>query len=626
MKKFHKILAVALCTLVLGASLAACNGTDAETSTDAAVSPTVAVNTIQSDIDIDLNDIEGSIDLDNAYTITLSGTTAASDAAGVEIDGGKVKITAGGVYRVSGTLTDGQIKVKTASDDETVVLVLDGADITNTDGAAIHIKNALSAYIVALSGTVNTVTDTANYTFAEDDTDGEPDAAIFSKADLVIGGTGTLNVNANYSAGIKCKDNLIMTEATVNVTSVDDGIKGRDSLTVMGGSITVTAANDGIKTTNDQDADLGNLLISGGSIRITAGTDGIQSDNSISITGGEITIKTADGASETTQQNFGMWGTSSNTDTASAKGIKAENAIDISGGTIDINSADDSVHCNGDITISGGDLTLASGDDGIHADSELTVSGGSINVTISYEGLEGQVITISDGDIKVRATDDGFNAAGGNDSSNDGGFGGGDPFDVDEDAEIIITGGTIYINADGDGFDSNGSATMSGGTLYVDGPTNSGDGAIDVGSEFYMNGGTLIAAGASGMAECPADSSTQTTIQVELGTQSAGSTLTVKDSAGNEILSYSPAKTYQNVVISTSHLKQGETYTVYVDGAEVTTITTSSTVTSQGGNTMGGGMGGMQGGGNMNGGMQPGGMGGNMGGNMGGGMGGRGGF
>lgn len=618
MKKLIKILAAALSVLIIGSTLVACGAGDtAETETIASTTAavTTAAQNIQSDINVDLSDIEGSIDLDAAYTITLSGASASSDAPGVEIDGGKVKITVGGVYRISGTLTDGQIKVNTTADDETVVLVLDGADITNKTGAAIHIKNALSAYVVALTGTENSVTDTANYEFAADDTDGEPDAAIFSKADLILGGGGSLTVSGNYSAGVKSKDTLIITELTLSVTAADDGIKGRDRLDILGGNITVSAANDGVKTTNDQDADLGDITVAGGTLHITAGTDGIQSEGTLTVSGGDITVKTATGAQNTTQSSFGAWGNSATEE--SAKGVKAEADILITGGTLDLDCSDDAVHGNGNVTVSGGALTLASGDDGVHADSELTVTGGSINITQSYEGLEAQVITIEDGDVKVRASDDGINAAGGNDNSNAGGFGGGDPFEVDADAMITVSGGTIYLNADGDGFDSNGSAVMSGGTLYVDGPTNAGNGALDFGSGFTVTGGTLVAVGSSGMAERPADSSTQTTIQVETGSQSGGAELVVKDSSGNTVLTYTPAKAYSNVIVSSPDLKQGETYTVYCGGTEVATVTTTSTVTSQGGNTMGGMQGGMQGGmGGQMGGMQgnPGGMGGQMGG------------
>ena len=627
-----KRLATLLLALILTMSaLAACGESVAENNADTAqteAAQTYSVNSaeIKNDLSIDIKDVEGSIDLSGAKKIALNGASAEADDKSVEIDGGKVKITSGGVYRISGSLSDGQIKVKTEKDDESVVLALDNADITNSSGAAIHIKNALSAYVVALSGTTNKLADTENYEFAADDTDGEPDATIFSKTDLVIAGKGALSISANYSTAIKSKDNLLITDTDLGVTSVDDGIKGRDSLEIAGGKLTVTAANDGVKTTNDQDAGMGNLIISGGNINITSGTDGVQSENTVSVTGGEINIKTADGAAETTKESFGNWGGSpmgkgfgagfpggesgnnaESTDTASAKGVKAANTIEIFGGKINIDGADDAVHSNGSVNISGGELTLASSDDGVHADSDLTVSGGSVEITQCYEGLEGQTITVSNGDIRIKSSDDGFNAAGGNDNSQQGGFGGGDPFTSDDSAMITVSGGKIYINADGDGFDSNGSASMSGGEMYIDGPTNSGNGALDFGGEFVITGGTLIAAGASGMAECPAESSTQTTIQVEVGSQSGGSELSVKDSSGKEIISYAPAKAYENVVISSPELRQGETYTVYVDGSEATTIKAESVVTSQGGG-MGSGMG--RPGGNMGGDMPnaPGGM------------------
>ena len=617
MRKFTSVLAVILSLTLIAACFAGCQKTDDTEDTDTATASSAASVKIQSDIDIDLDDIEGSIDLDSAYEIVLSDSGSTAEG-GAEVDGSKIKITAGGVYVISGTLSDGQIKVNLDDESESVVLVLNGADITNKSGAAIHVKKALSAYLVAWSGSKNTVSDTSNYEFSADDTDGEPDAAIFSKTDLIVGGSGTLSVNANYSTGIKSKDNLVITGLSLNVESVDDGIKGRDGLEILGGSITVTAENDGIKTTNDQDASLGNIVISGGNITVTAGTDGIQSDNSMTVTGGTISINAGGGASSASSATFGFWGSSSSDE--SAKGLKAENTITITGGTVTVDSADDAVHTNDIINISGGDLTLASGDDGVHADNELNISGGSITVTESYEGLEAAVINISDGVINIKASDDGINAAGGNDSSQTGGFGGGDMFDYDESAMISFTGGYVYINADGDGFDSNGDAEMSGGTLIIDGPTNGGNGAIDMGGDFTVTGGTLIAAGASGMAETASSTSTQGVIQFDFNTQSAGTRLTLTDSSGNVIVSYAPSKTYANVVISTSSLKVGETYTLYAGGSvsggtesdgvtvggtvsggsEISSLNLSSIVTSEGGNTMGGGMGGQMGG--MNGG------------------------
>ena len=259
-------------------------------------------------------------------------------------------------------------------------------------------------------------------------------------------------------------------------------------------------------------------------------------------------------------------------------------------------------------------LTLKSGDDGIHADASLTISGGSVTVSDSSEGLEAADIVIEGGEISVRASDDGLNAAGGSDGSNGGGWFGGDPFAA-QDASITISGGSLTVNADGDGIDSNGDLTVSGGTICVSGPTNSGNGALDYNGSGVITGGTLIAAGASGMAETFSSGSTQCSMLVSFsGTISAGSEICVYDSQGKLIASYTPEKSYQCAVISCPELTVGESYTVTAGGTQQS-VTLSSTIT-------GGGMG-MGGPGGFGGGM--GGFGGGQGG-PGGGQGGQGGF
>jgi hypothetical protein len=243
-------------------------------------------------------------------------------------------------------------------------------------------------------------------------------------------------------------------------------------------------------------------------------------------------------------------------------------AVSILGGTLSIDSADDAIHTDGDVTVSGGMLTLKSGDDGIHADASLTISGGSVTVSDSYEGLEAADIVIEGGEISVRASDDGLNAAGGSDGSNGGGWFGGDPF-ASQDASITISGGTLTVNSDGDGIDSNGDLTVSGGTIFVSGPTNSGNGALDYNGSGVITGGTLIAAGASGMAENFSNGSTQCSVLVNFSsTVSAGSEICVYDSDGTLIASYTPEKNYQCAVISAPKLAVGETCTVTAGGAQ----------------------------------------------------------
>ena len=305
--------------------------------------------------------------------------------------------------------------------------------------------------------------------------------------------------------------------------------------------------------------------------------------------------------------------TSSDADSTSTKGIKSDGALYVNGGTFNINSADDSFHSNSDVTINDGTYTISSGDDGIHADSALLVNGGTITVTESYEGLEGLNITINDGKIDITASDDGMNAAGGNDASGFGGRGG-DGFKgmqapdaaqksdsasdtaqttgnitvaaqksdntsvasqntdtaSDDEMWMVINGGYVHVLAGGDGLDSNGDLTINGGEVYVDGPSDNGNSAIDYGekSSFYINGGTVVAVGSSGMAEDVSSDSKQQVAFVKLDSQADAGDVILKDADGNEIISYTAQKKYDCVIISTADLKAGQTYTLSASGNE----------------------------------------------------------
>lgn len=295
--------------------------------------------------------------------------------------------------------------------------------------------------------------------------------------------------------------------------------------------------------------------------------------------------------------------TSSDADSTSTKGIKSDGALYVNGGTFTINSADDSFHSNSDATINDGTYTISSGDDGIHADSALLVNGETITVTESYEGLEGLNITINDGKIDITASDDGMNAAGGNDASGFGGRGGdgfkgmqtpdsarksNDTSDntqksdntsvasqdtdaaSDDEMWMVINGGYVHVLAGGDGLDSNGDLTINGGEVYVDGPSDNGNSAIDYGekSSFNINGGTVVAVGSSGMAEDVSSDSKQQVAFVKLDSQADAGDVILKDADGNEIISYTVQKKYDCVIISTADLKAGQTYTLSASGNE----------------------------------------------------------
>ena len=268
---------------------------------------------------------------------------------------------------------------------------------------------------------------------------------------------------------------------------------------------------------------------------------------------------------------------------AAKKGIESKESVRIADGSITITSGDDGIHAEnsdnaeeGFVYICGGDIDITSGDDGIHAQTSLTVTGGDIDILKSKEGLEGEVILISGGSVNVNASDDGINAAGGStDNSGNGGFGG--MGDTDANAKIEISGGIVTVNADGDGIDSNGYILVSGGTVFVSGPVNDGNGALDSGISAAITGGSIIAAGSSGMAENFGSDSTQCSILYTFdGTLEAGTEISLTDADGNTLISYTPEKRFTCAVISTPDVKAGSTYTVKAGDKSYTVEMTSN--------------------------------------------------
>jgi len=493
--------------------------------------------------------------------IRLNGAGAEIDGEGAAAANGGVSITTPGTYEISGKLDDGQLVVS-VGDKGTVHLILNGAEIRSSSSSPIYVEQSDKTIITLAAGTDNIVADADSYVYPDASTD-EPDAAIFSKDDLTINGEGGLVVHGNYKDGIKSKDDLKIAGGDLNVAAVDDGIIGRDLLAIRAGSLTIEAGGDGLKATNDTDADKGAIVLAGGSFVINAGRDGIQAETSILIEDGEYKLVTGGGSG------------ASLSDTESAKGIKAGADIQVNGGTFDIDAADDALHGNGNIAINGGALGLASGDDGIHADASIVLAGGSIRITRSYEGIESANITVAGGEVHVVSSDDGINVAGGNDGSAGGGRFGQDRFnDSGSGNKLVISGGYLYVDAQGDGLDANGSIAMSGGTVLVNGPTGNNNGALDYDGTFDQTGGFLIAAGSAGMAQAASEQSTQGGILMTYSQpQAAGTLIHLADNAGKAIVTFAPTKSYQAVFVSSPELRPGEAYTLYSGGTSTGDVT-----------------------------------------------------
>ena len=505
------------------------------------------------DMDFEFSNKDTTYDYDESEATTVKDSEKA------------VKITAEGTYVVSG---EHESITVSAPDTAKVRIILKNATVSNTSGPAIYIESADKVFITAYKGTTNTLSDGTSYTGDFKDTN--IDGTIFSKTDLTLNGEGTLNITGNYKCGAVSKDDLIICGLNLTVKSTGCSLEGKDCVKIKDAAITVSSGGDGIRSTNTEKTNKGFVYIETGNIDITSGNDGIQAATVLKAANGNVKIAAGGGAADTKQnsgvRNMPGFGgkTQTTDDEESTKGLKAGSLIVIDEGGFEVSSKDDSFHSNGDIEINGGSFTAATGADGFHADSNLIINGGSITVSRSYEGLEGQKVTVTGGNIDITASDDGINAAS---SSSSGSSVGGRPGSSDSNALITIGGGYILVNASGDGIDSNGNVAISGGTVLVSGPTDNGNAAFDYNGEATVSGGTVILCGSSGMAQGFSEKSEQASFMYTLeNSASAGSSVALTDEKGNVIASFIPAKQYNNIVITSPSLKNGSSYKLVIGG------------------------------------------------------------
>ncbi len=617
MKHLIKLAAASLAVALLALPLAGCSTGGANADTPKTSAGTISITSEYTElpgyVSFDEDDVNTDWQAGGAITeITLNGSSIKVSGNGAVVSGTTVTVTSPGVYHVTGTLTDGQLLVNSTASGK-VWLVLDGAQISCSTSAAIWIQSADDTILTLADGSANTLRDGSTYNLAEGED--EPNAALFSKDDITINGSGSLTVNGNYANGIQSKDDLRIAGGTIVVTAVNNGIKGKDKVGILDGEINISCGGNALQASNDVEADLGRIHIAGGSINAIAGEDGIEAISYLLVTGGELVITSGGGsaavtANTTAREGFRYDGGGfpdsytgeDSSDTASGKALKADTDVTILGGTITVDSADDAVHANGSVTIGGGSLSISTGDDGVHADQTLAVTGGTLDIVKCYEGLEAAQITISGGDVSILADDDGINAADGT-AATFGGMGGGG----NSNCSLTITGGSLFVSAAGDGLDSNGSIVLSGGTVFVEGPLNDGNGALDYDGSFEMTGGTLIVSGSAGMAQSVGSISGVCGATVWLSAEAAGGTiLTVTDASGNIVLTRTPSKAYAHLVLVSPDLKAGESYTVLVGGEAVGSFTADATSMQTVG-TARGGMSGFGGGidGGMGGGQRP---------------------
>jgi len=260
---------------------------------------TIALSDETADSKTDIikkKDLDSSWDITEDTVISLDGTAATVRGEGAKVSGGTVTITQAGTYVLMGTLTKGQILIDAPKND-LVRIVLNGVNITADKNAAIYAASADKLLIILADGTKNTITDVGSYVYADTEK-GEPDAAIFSKCDLTINGTGTLIVNGNFKNGIKTKDDLIIISGTFIINATNNGLHGKDSVTIVDGKFDIKAGNDGIQSSNNEDDTKGWVDIKSGVYNITSAFDGIQAETDLTISSGAFNIITGGGSAK----------------------------------------------------------------------------------------------------------------------------------------------------------------------------------------------------------------------------------------------------------------------------------------------------------------------------------------
>ncbi|EFJ78020.1 carbohydrate-binding domain-containing protein [Rothia dentocariosa] len=598
-------LALTGCSTTSNALASGTTAADSSVGTTAITSSATATNTAASsssfstnvksgeklDVDTHYSEQDLSWDASSETAIDLSNPTATD---GVTVEDGTLTITKAGTYKLSGEY-QGQIKVETA-DSDAVRLVLDNANITNSSGAALNVVNADEVILYSASGTTNTISDGADYTATGED---DPDAVVYSKADMTIAGEGTLKVNGNHEDGIHTSDGLVIASGTLEVNAANTGIKGKDYVDILGGTINVTAQQDGIKSTNDTDEGKGWTRLSNGTVTVNAGDDGFKASRVVEISGGSLTVEQSD------------------------EGIEAQ-YINVSGGNVNVTSADDGM--NASLKTSDSESTDSSANTSDTADQQQnnqqqgSLPGGQQNGTsnqqqqgtgqpqppamsgTSQDGTSqngttgtgqqqnntqnqgnqnmGQPPAMPGGNAQDGTSQNGTTGTGqqgmGQPPQDGMPGGGGGTFEV-VDAAINVSGGHVTVNAEGDGIDSNGVTTLSGGTLIVNGPSQGGNAALDTNGDLLLNGATVLSGSTADMFEAPSTNSTSGYLKLTNSSGfEQGSTVQVADSSGKVVANYKVTKSnVQLVLVSSSSIVKGQSYTAYTTTSAVDSNATS---------------------------------------------------
>lgn len=512
MKRKISILLVMMLVLSL---FTGCQNTDNNQGTKEDNQGSVSEDSSQNDEDVfTKRDYKTEYDESDAITINLYGTSATASSDSVKISGTTITITEEKTHIISGTLTDGMIIVD-ADESAKLQLVFDDAHITSKNSAALYILEADKVFVTLAEDSENTLANGGNFTAIDDN---NIDGAIFSKQDLTLNGSGSLDIDSPAGHGIVCKDDLVFTGGSYVVNAASDGLNANDSIRITEASFSIAAGDDGIHVEE-------NLIIKSGKIDISESCEGLEAFQ-MEIQGGGIRI------------------------VASDDGLNASGGEEESDATVE--SQDTASEMNGEMPEMIGERPEQPQMNSERFEiGERPERGGRPEMNGERPEMNGEHPQMNGEHPQMGGgTPGGFAGFGGASSSNSNG-------------SIKISGGTLYINASGDGIDANGSLEITGGHVTVVGPTHGDTAILDYDKTGVITGGTFIGTGASGMAQSFSDSE-QGVIAVSVGNQAAGTEITLKDAEGNILITHSPELDFSAVILSSSDIVKGETYTITI--------------------------------------------------------------
>lgn len=583
---YNKLLAGIISYSLLACAICGCAATPQTATEDSEISSISDSITYLNAADMfterDKQSDDSSTD---ATEITLSDSSSTCDSTAVKISDDQITITKAGTYVLNGSLTNGQIVVDAS--DEKVQLILNDVNINCDTSAAVYVKSADKVFVTLAKNTSNTLTNTKDFVAIDDN---NIDSVIFSKSDLTLNGSGTLTINAAYGHGIVSKDDLVITSGTYDITAARHALSGKDSVRIADGVFTLNAKKDGIHSENTDNDEKGFIYIADGTFSITCDSDGMDAEETLQVDGGTITIAAGDDGLHADGDLILQDGTV--TITKSYEGLEGK-TVTITGGSYTVTASDDGVNAAGDGTAgdsSDSDTSDSSKEQKTPSDTPQKLPQSSSDSTEMPQPPQNSDSTEMPQPPQNSDSTKGPQPPQNSDSTEmpdtpkgtpdeNGGPQGGGMEEATDYNLIQISGGQLRVNAGGDGLDSNGDLTVTGGEIYIDGPVQGGDGSLDCSGTATISGGTVIATGSSGMAENFASSSTQGSMLVTVSSTMISGDVTLQDADGNTLLSYTPAKSYNSIVISCPKLTKGETYTLLA-GDTTTTVTLDSLVTS----------------------------------------------